>query len=324
MATVLVVGVPRSGTTWVAEVLAAGGDATYLEEPDNHFRFGFAFRAKRSLGRLDYPWLARDASGEAVQDYSRLWSDAFAPTLARPGLLADLRRRSANRLIRAAGSRRVAQALAGEERHSVLLGSAVALAQPERAVGGAESLIVKSVYAPLTVEWIAAHWPVEVVVVQRNPLNVLSSWIKLGWLAPDAPEPLATLDPAVAADLAARFDVPPPPERLLGRATWLIAILSCALDDAARRTATWQRVLHEDLCADPETGFAELAARAGLGWAEAGPSLLQTMNRPGERYETSRVAGELHDAWRRRLDDDQVEEISAVLDTFPLAGARLA
>jgi hypothetical protein len=323
MSTVLIVGVPRSGTTWVAEVLAAGGGASYLEEPDNHFRFGFAFRAKRLLGRRDYPSLERAEAGPAVRDYTRLWAAASAPTPATPARLADLRRRSANRLIRAAGSRRVAQALAGETRHSAVLGAAAALARPERAVGGAESLIVKSVYAPLTVEWIAAHWPVEVVVVQRSPLNVLSSWIKLGWLAADAPEPLATLDPGVAADLAARFDVPPPRERPLARATWLIAILSCALDDAARRAVTWQRVLHEDLCADPETGFAEVAARAGLGWSDAGRSLLQTMNRPGERYETSRVAAELHDAWRRRLDDDQVEEISAVLDSFPLVGARL-
>lgn len=318
MRPVLVVGVPRSGTTWVAEVLAAGGGATYLEEPDNHFRFGFAFRAKRSLGRREYPLLCPDSAGDAVEDYARLWSEAFAPTPKEAGI-ADLRRRAANRLIRAAGSSLISGVLAQESRRSAVLEAAAALAVPERAVGGTEHLVVKSVYAPLAVEWIAARWPTEVVVVQRNPLNVLSSWIGLGWLDPGAPEALATLDPAAVRELSERFDVAEPPDRPLARAAWLIGILSCALEDSVRKAPSWHVVRHEELCADPHEAFAALSRGAGLGWSQPGDRLLRTMNRPGEGYETARLAGELHDAWRRRLDDDQVAEIRTVLERFPLA-----
>ena len=70
---VLVAGLPRSGTTWVGEVLGRTAGARYLHEPDNHLVRPDAWWAKRRFG--PYPELSPGAAGG---DYERLWALAFA------------------------------------------------------------------------------------------------------------------------------------------------------------------------------------------------------------------------------------------------------
>ena len=42
-------------------------------------------------------------------------------------------------------------------------------------------VIVKSAHGSLAVEWIAAQFQPRVVVVVRHPLNIVASWMDLGW-----------------------------------------------------------------------------------------------------------------------------------------------
>ena len=81
----LVAGLPRSGTTWVGEVLGCTAGARYLHEPDNHLVRPDAWWAKRRLG--SYPELDPGAGGAG--DYERLWALAFAggppPRRSTPG-----------------------------------------------------------------------------------------------------------------------------------------------------------------------------------------------------------------------------------------------
>ena len=312
---VLVVGAPRSGTTWVAQILSAAAGADYVEEPDNHFRFAFAYTAKRRLGLGPYPRLDSRESSPQAAAYERLWREAFEPVdLPRTRVAA---RSAANRLVRTAGSRRVARALAGEAR-GAMLRVAEAMAVPEQTVGEGRPLVVKSVFAPFSAEWIAARHDVATVVVLRDPLSVVSSWLALGWLDPAGPEPLAAVPDALAEELGERFGAPCPPSSWLARTAWLIGVLTCALEEAVRRNPSWTRVVHEELYIAPHDTFPSIASAAGLAWSAAGDSALDRANRPGKGYETTRATRDLRDSWRRRLDDTQVEEIVAALQGLPL------
>lgn len=71
---ILIVGIPRSGTTWVGHVLAQGDDATFLNEPDNHLTFPYALRAKRGLPGGFHPALPPEAEAAA---YELLWQRAL-------------------------------------------------------------------------------------------------------------------------------------------------------------------------------------------------------------------------------------------------------
>jgi hypothetical protein len=314
---VLVVGVPRSGTTWVGNVLARSASATYLGEPDNHLRFAFALRAKLRAGERQYPALNLEREDGRQHDLRLLWESAFSEEPRRG--VAELRGRSANRLVELAGGMRVLRAFEGARRKSPVLTAAVALARPERPRASAPSLVVKSVYAPLYAEWVQMRGEVRVVAVLRHPRNVVSSWVELGWMNPAGPDPIATaFDPEIAQDLASAYGAPVPDGSRLARSTWLVAALTCALEDACRRNPHWVRVVHEQLCVRPPESFPVLAAAAGLPWSKIGDDLLEETNRPGRGYDPSRVSAEMPDAWRRRLTEEQVAEVDGVLRRFPV------
>jgi hypothetical protein len=299
-ATVLVAGVPRSGTTWGATLLGATTDASYFEEPDNHFTYPFAFRAKRGLAGRFYPALepAQEAS-----DYERLWSAAFRldETWRQAGraLPARMRRSLARAAWSSIGTQQIRGALLHPDRAGLALRVAQALAVPERPRPDSRHLIVKSVLCPLSLEWIATRFPLQVVVVLRDVRNVLSSWIQLEWVRYGIPAPARGASPVV-------------------RGTWLLGMLTLTLEDAARRHPDWHVVRHEELCRSPHAAFRQLAATIGLEWTVDTDDLLDELNRMGRGMQRVRVASELPEVWRSRLGPEQAREIAATLERFPL------
>jgi hypothetical protein len=318
---VLVVGVPRSGTSWVGRVLGATAGARYVGEPDSHEHCPFAFRVKRRLGRGYYPALD---PGEEAAEYELLWRRALelpeGASGAKLGIGARARRRSAYRLLRSLPEEERFDALRRPDGRSLRLAALEALAVPERPPGRGGPVIVKSVHAQLSVEWIWSRWPVSVVVVLRRPLNVISSWIAMGWLR-SGQDMLDELDPAVADEFAATHGLTPPGPAASGlvRAAWLYGLLTTRLLEGLARRPEWHAVVHEELCGDPHGRFTLLAGELGLAWTPEVDALLDEMDRPGAGYEANRVARELEDVWRSRLDPADARRVLDVLAPFPVA-----
>jgi hypothetical protein len=315
MTRVLVVGMPRSGTTWVGRILAAALGAEALDEPDNHFVSPYAYRAKRELGQGSYPKL--DA-GDAAQAYELLWRAAFESGGGRAGtrLPARARRRLSRVLLHREGADHVTRTLTHSERPHAGLRAAAILAVPDRPASAAEAVVVKSVYAALSVEWITALCAPLVVVVLRDPLNVLSSWLELKWLDDDV---LGALSPPFREELASRYGAPLPTDSWspVEQGAWLAGALTSVLADLGERPAARAVVSHEHLCVDPEAGFRAVVDGLGLEWDKEAARLLDELNRPGRGYETARIAEGLQDVWRSRLSPEQVREARAVLEHFP-------
>src|SRR3954470_8181444 len=71
---ILVVGTPRSGTSWVGQALAAAQGAREVGEPDNEDNFPYAIKAKAGLGR--FPVVPAGSRGPPAS--AALWEGAFA------------------------------------------------------------------------------------------------------------------------------------------------------------------------------------------------------------------------------------------------------
>jgi hypothetical protein len=314
--TILVVGVPRSGTSWVGRVLASTPDAGYLGEPDNHEHSPFALRAK--LGLQGHYYSDLDPSVDAPA-YERLWREAFtAPSPGGDSALERARRAASLRLLRRASDAEVRRSIADPGRATRSVRLAARLAVPDRPSAASRNLVVKTVHAQLALDWIAERFPVKVLVVLRRPLNVVSSWKQMGWLHAGA-DVLGELDPRSlsrlerASGVAAVSGGPP-----LEQATQLIGLLTGALLDATRRHPEWSVVAHEALCAEPHRCFRIAASELGLGWSGAVDRMLDELNRPGTRYETLRVAADLDDVWRTRLTQEEIDAASTQLRRFDL------
>lgn len=306
---VIVAGIPRSGTTWVGKALARAGSRCLVHEPDNEKESLSALIAKRWLGR--FPVLQ---SGEAAPSYERLWELALAG--ATPD--ESTRRR---RLV-ASGWRGLTSAhreAAVRRTESAITRAVVALAGPEGAQRHQPApVVVKTVHAPLALEWLSDRFvAAQVVVVIRHPASVLSSWRELELADQDRQ---LHQNPRVQRDYLARWNVEPPGTDPLERAAWQVCLLTAVLLDAVARRPGWHLVRHEDLCVDPPARFAALARGLGMAWNDLAEAFLLESDQGGAGFAVRRRASEQVDRWRSRLEPGGARALAAAAGQFPGLG----
>jgi hypothetical protein len=304
MTTVLIAGVPRSGTTWVGQALGHTDGAVYVNEPDgDHDPFAFRARAGRLVAPVLHP-------GEAAPDWDRLWAGAFAG-----GRYARTPR---DRIARALYARtpldqRWEAWLGGRESAALHLVSRLAV--PRVADPDARHVVVKSVRSELAVEWIVERFRPRVLVVERHPFNVLASWIELDFVR-DGREAAA-----MAGYAREHFGVDPPRRDApqLVHQAYYYGVLASGLREATARHPEWTTTTHEALCIDSQARFAALAAALGLEWGIEARQFLDESNDDGSGYRTVRRTEAQPDRWRERLDDEQITTIRETLAPFPTA-----
>ncbi len=301
MSALLIAGVPRSGTTWIGRALGHTDGTSYVNEPDG-FRDPYAFKVM--LARGENPILT---PGDEAPDVDRLWAGALAG--GRPA--GTVRDRIARTLYDRSplDERRDARASGGAGGRLRL---AATLAVPRVAEPG-KPVVVKSVMSALCLEWITDRFRPRVLVVERNPFNVLSSWNELGYVR-NARETAALIVHA-----RYRWGVEPPPADAphLALQAFVFAVLTSALREAAERHPDWVRARHEDLCVETQVRFPALAAELGLDWGAEAARFVADSDADGTPYRTRRRTEEQPDRWRERLDDEQVATIREVLGRFP-------
>lgn len=313
---ILIVGLPRSGTTWISNVLASTPDAILTTEPDNHLLRPAGLRAKRRLGRGIFPELS---AAELAPEYERMWNEAAGAHAFGYSVSEQVRRAAAIALLRRVPEHELRQAFIAPPRVSHRVRLVEHLAVPERPRRRAHSVIVKSVYAPLSVGWIAERINPRVVVVLRDVRNIISSWVQLGWTGSRQNDELATSHPETLERLRLTFGLPHPPSGPpVARTAWLLASLNLALQVCSAEHPEWIVARHEQICADPSGEFEALAPRLGLTWTDEANALVARSNRPGHGFELNRIASELPEAWRKRLNRNEIAAIQDVLERFPL------
>lgn len=302
MSRVLVVGLPRSGTSWVGNALGRAPGTAYVHEPDGDHD-PFAFRARR--GSFITPDLS---PGDTAPEMERLWAGAFAGG-RRP---MTVRSRLAWRRYR---KQPVDQRWNAWVNGKVSIGLKVisAMAVPRVGAPECQHVVAKSVRAEWNVEWIASRFSPTVVIVERHPLNVLASWSELGF--GNSPHVLNGLGRYSEAHWG--VSAPAPDAALIARQAYVYGVGAAALRAAMSRHPEWIRVHHEALCLDPRTLMRRLLGEVGLEWGDATERYLAESDREGSGYHTQRKAREQPDRWRSRLNHEQVDTVLAKLAEFP-------
>jgi hypothetical protein len=289
---ILVLGTERSGTTWVARALASAGDATYVHEPDNADANPLAGDGKRGLGL--YPVL--DA-GELAPGFARLWDHAFAggwpsrPLVARVGAAVNRTPPVVRRLVSDAAAR---------------------VSRRAHAPG---IVVVKSVHAPFAVDWLVERYRPAVVVVRRDPRNIVASLIRLGTTPAGVDERYRALrQPAVRTRYLdpTGLEPPGPGEAMVYRLAWWIAFVDQLLADHARRQ-DWTVVSHDEMCVSPVLEAERLCGALGVGDRAGVLRFISASDRPGDGFSTDRLTAQQPDRWKDVLDPRQVAQVQSAV-----------
>ncbi|MEO3860410.1 sulfotransferase [Acrocarpospora sp. B8E8] len=233
--TVLVTGLPRSGTSWTGRMLCASGELVYVNEPLNPERHHPGVLNTPPPNRFQY----------ICEDNEPTWLPAFTDTTAlRYRFLAELRhnRRPAAlaRLLKTGTAFTL----------GCLLGRRALLDDP---------------FALFSAAWFASRLNCRVIILIRDPVTFTGSWQHLGWtvyfhelleqplLIRDHPNLLALRDHVGSQDRIAKA----------------AALWRAARDVTDTITHPNIRVVsYETLAADPLYGFRDLYAWCGLTWTD--------------------------------------------------------
>lgn len=321
---ILIVGSPRSGTTWIGRVLSADPATVYVHEPDNEKLDPLAFVGKATLHRFPCLSVERDHA-----PFERLWHVALSGAAVH-GPIRRLARRMAilpsPHVERDVGVR--CRMLPPEARPAVpfevlnprlglLRDPAVHLlarAQDvlSRSVSTLARPVAKSVHSVLALDWITRRFPVTVVGVFRNPLNVVASCLRLN--LPDSDRRFECHASLLRRDLRYRRILTVSgassvaAERRVRRISRQLAVLMDALSRHLDANPTdTLRAHHERLCADPVGGFGSLYRQLGLKWSPAVETRIRSLDRPGRGFAPFRRTRHQTDKWKRELSTAHVD-----------------
>ena len=286
---VIVVGFPRSGTSWLAKCLSFAPDFTYYREPDNFDR------VREAEQRFVNLYLTAEHDDPA---YRRLMTRACAGQVATaftmredPGPLLSLFGRRG----RAVGERFPFLFL--RKRH----------------------VLLKLVFANLNLAWLSANVPhARQLCVLRHPCGQFASWRRLGW----EPMPEALLDnPRLVADHLHPFeDLIRSADTFWERAG---ALWGATVHVIHRQTvADGGRLIvaYEWLCGDPAERFAEIYRQLGMTWNARAERRVRQTGADGDNlvYSLNRPTSIQVDRWKERVTSEESEECRRFVEPFGL------
>jgi len=308
---ILLAGTARCGSTWATNVLGRAANTRSVYEPDGPDSDVLGATLRTRLG--EYPVLT---TTQRSYWYRVVWDLAFAG--GWPWDRVEGARAAGRRLVRVPPELRDYMVVALAE------GTRMTRRRPE-------NVVVKSVNSAFSLEWINARYAPKVVILRRNPLNIVSSWLVLNmWTR----KPIG-MDPLVQRAYVIPRGLTPPGEgsSTLSITAWNVGLLVRALRDAAERHPDWIVASHDDLSAEPVAGFKELTQRLGLRWTPAMDEYLRESDDPtftvhggSARVHPNAVTATVDGSrraqqstqYRRRLTPEQAAEARAILEGFDL------
>jgi len=314
MARVFVIGMPRSGTTWLGKLLDAHPRVLYRHEPDNMVDTPvFPFLVPRN------EW--DQYQSRAAEHFARLADNRALRTMSvQPHFRKDFRNPLSEWLRRG-----LMLVVRGAEVLPYLRNIAPTLSIPDLARNGADmTVVVKSVIAPGRAGLYAAACPdVAFIIILRHPCGYVASQLRghrLGALAGGIPiKAMAKTEQARVRDLS--MDALNAMD-FVEQATWLWLIFNEKMLQEITGRPNCLVVRYEDLCTDTPKTLQRIYDFSKLDYGAATEAFLHASSRadakPTGYYSLFRDPEKAANRWRTELEPDMIERIERIAaDSVP-------
>lgn len=286
---IIVSGLPRSGTSWVAKALSFAPGFTYYREPDNYDH------VKGTHKYFDYLYLPVGRDDLAYhQHMTRVLNGQIATPFTMkedPGPLLG----------------RLPQAW------SRCLGSRLPFLYFRKS-----NLLIKLVRSNLALEWLSEYYPDAMQVhVLRHPCGLFASWRRNNWERD--PKRLLEDDVLVRDHLSPHVTTIRHARTFWEKAGALWGATYVVIERQLAAHPNWLLVQHEWLCQDPVAHFRALYSALDLTWNERVEVSIKSLNRPAtdkNPYSLTRLASEEIDKWKRQLTPNEIAECKCFVEKF--------
>jgi len=330
--TLLILGVARSGSTWVSRILSSGYDkVAYHHEPDSHFLYAAAAHAKCGLGI--YP-VCTDHLPESLE---KLWANVFhahsrAATRSGkvqqkawnwiPGIWKDYSVGIGDTTLRGSVARQLSRGATLAALRNQHMNPEESPADSMISRKTPDCILAKSVHSPFYAQQLVQAIKPDAVVVTIRPLEELAaSWISLNYWPVSKDQ-----QPQTIAKLSERTQLQQMawPENEIKSIVWSIAAMQLELIHAAEES-NWILFDHASACESPAMRFKELFSSLQISWTEQTEADLAITDKPGKSsYDTYRVSAAEIGKWKSRLAPEVVDDIAAALQEIGLPPTRPA
>ena len=313
---IFIAGLPRSGTTWVSNILGSADGVRLLKEPDNE-KYSFIGRQwKQSLHRFPHASASQGQNRQVVEFYQSIFNGKYPVN-------QSVINHALNRVFRHTAS--------NNEKHILL--KELRLAEEQGRFSSKKNLtsflfrltsdnwasysrqVVKSVHAGLCLSLIADHFDPWIVLLFRHPANIIASSLELNIKDADRGlikrSELQVLLEDYSNDIE-RLDDP------LSKMGFQIGLFYYLWEQEVVKRPSCITRTHEDLCIDPVSRFEDLYNALDLPWNETIANTIHSMNKPGKGFKTFRVLEDLNNKWKRVLSNEQIRKIQQGYSILPV------
>ncbi|SES71602.1 Sulfotransferase domain-containing protein [Salinibacillus kushneri] len=313
---VLISGIPRSGSTWLGNVLSKAPNAVYIHEPDNEKANAQAFFLKDGLHR--YPYLRSNDNNSL---YYKLWSSVLTDNIVHLKELSEIFRQplpiNPFNLEREIGKKSgfihkdfFVQTSDRNKNNTV---KTMGL-PPFNSINSKTVPIVKSVHNMLSLQWLDNNFSTRIVIIVRHPASVISSYLKLKM--PDSLRNIFYQDYLMEDYLFPFKEHLASANSHISQMSMQIGAFYYVLEKQIKNHPNWILVKHEDLCENPNGRFKEIYENLNLNWTNDVSNYIGQLNKKGNGYKINRIAKDQIFKYKNELSSNVIKEIQKYYTIF--------
>jgi hypothetical protein len=317
---ILIVGVPRGGTTWAANILAQTPGTVYIHEPGNERTSFLGYLNKMQSHRM--PYLNQSHSDPKYyqlfdQAFNKLFPSANTQINKIAFKFSGLNPRKVEKLIqkKIENIRRLGE-VGQLNTHKVSYTIFKNLLYPDVKVFDNKRRIIKSVHSGLAIEFLKNYFDFRLVIVFRHPANVIASYLQLK--SEDGSRDIFEQPDLKNDFLQPYLDRIKELESPLSLMGFQIAIFYYYWENTVLKNGDTLVLQHEDLCVQTEEKFRRIFKSLDLEWNDKVVSYIQRNNKEGEGYQINRIAKNELDKWKKKLTPAQIKEIQKGYRILPV------
>jgi hypothetical protein len=322
---VLIVGIPRSGTTWQFNTLCQAPDVVPVFEPDNEALNPFAIYYKH--GQHRFPSIPAKSDEKRQEQFWSIvfqggWKFNLFNRMVKAFYLRDIRRiekeieSNSGQIIQ---SNDLIEYIDALQLVKPVLGPWL-LKKTDRLLrqnAHDRRVIVKSVHCARQLKWINQLFQPKIVIILRRLPNLIASYIRL-----ELNDSVRGIEasPRYASEVnklsrkATLIE-----EQLLHKMIIQACELTRSLIDFKEMVPQARLIQHEEACLDPEAHFRDLFQQLSLQWNQNVAQQIILANRPGSGFTPMRNAAEEQNRYSDVLTNKHLDLIADYCQIYQLS-----